>query len=422
MKAEKIISWFLPKEVRYNKTHPQYHELYTLIGSTVVGTLTMILIPFLLYYSGHDKGLWLYYLNALCHIITLTFVKYTGHYRTPNIISATVAYFIIYSWIESTGMIYSVNICFIHIFVFAAILVDHKWGWTTIFSNIVFLVLVYYGSVNNPDINNEVSTLGSPLYALLLHGIITSFLGSFLAYSLYNIEVSRKKIVLLQDQQINLLDEAVRQRTEQLNNMRQTIAADFHDQTGNMLAAINRQTSVLQIKLKDTELLPILNSIINNSNGLYASSKDFLWNLNNDSDNPEILFQYLASYGQNFYNQFDISFSAEIMCSVNRLQQLNPFASLNLIYIFKEAMSNIVKHSGANEVVLKMEIANNRLTCEIADNGTWKEKDSEAQHYGLRNMERRSLQAGFSYELVHMLQGTKIIIALPLSTYNIEKK
>ncbi|RYE24916.1 MAG: methyl-accepting chemotaxis protein, partial [Sphingobacteriaceae bacterium] len=140
----------------------------------------------------------------------------------------------------------------------------------------------------------------------------------------------------------NNMTESLRQRTEQLNSMRETIAADFHDQTGNMLSAITRQASLLKVKLERTnEVQPVLESIIKNSNSLQASSKDFLWQLNHNSDDPTGLFDYLTSYGQMYYNQFDIAFSSA--AEEFRQMQFDPSAALNITFILKEAMTNVVK-------------------------------------------------------------------------------
>ena len=58
--------------------------------------------------------------------------------------------------------------------------------------------------------------LGSPEYALAMHVVITVFLGGFLASTIRTEESNRQEIGRLQDQKINLLDEAVKRRTEQL--------------------------------------------------------------------------------------------------------------------------------------------------------------------------------------------------------------
>jgi len=414
---DKIISWFLPETVRNNKAHPKYYELYTATGPIIIGTLGMCIIPLILAYFQVGKHLDLYYLNAACNVLTLFCIKFFSHYRFFNVLSATVGYFLLYSWLDN-GFIYSTNISLIHIFLLAAVLVDRKWGWIIIITNLAFLGFIYHQGISQSNFAMLYNTLGSPVYALLMHGVITIFLGGFLFYSLRTSELSRIKIINLRDQKITLLDEAVQERTDQLNSMRQTIAADFHDQTGNMLAAINRQASMLELKLYNhPEMLPLVESIITNSNDLYASSKDFLWNLNHDSDNPLTLFHYLTGHGQNFFNQFDVAFSAEISETNTDLQQLSPFAALNLIYIFKEAMNNIVKHSGADEVTLGMKYASNKVVYTLTDNGKWKTADPDVAHYGLSNMERRSQQSGFGFELNHSENGTLISLSLPLSTY-----
>lgn len=421
MLNEKLISWFLPEKVRHNKAHPRYYELYTVVASILAGVIALLLLPLALAYFGVGKKLELYYIDAACHTLTLFGIRFLGHHRLFNFLSSAVGYCIIFSWLEDSGMIYSTNICILHLFLLAGVLVDRPWGWLIIFTNLLFLGFVYYKSTTGIIIAPD-PMLGSPLYALLMHSIITVFLGSFFSYTMNNNEKSRKKIIALRDRKISLLDEAVRERTEQLNSMRQTIAADFHDQTGNMLAAISRQASMLEMKLHDQpDVLPLVETIITNSNDLYASSKDFLWSLNNDSDDPLTLFQYLTGYGQNFYNQFDIAFSAGVT-GTQQPQQLTPLTALNMIYIFKEAMSNVVKHSGADEVIMSMDYGTDQVTYTLTDNGQWKDADPSVAHYGLGNMERRSRQSGFTYALENNAPGTQVTIGLPLSSYTTDNK
>ncbi len=250
-----------------------------------------------------------------------------------------------------------------------------------------------------------------------MHCFITIFLGSLLGYEQFEQERNRKQIRALQDQKISLLDEAVKQRTDQLNNMRQVMAADFHDETGNMLSAITRQASLLKLKLHSNDAaLPIAESIIKNSNDLYARSKDFLWNLNHNSDEPLELFNYLTAHGQLFYNQFDIAFSSVVKGEIRQLQQLDPFAALNLIFIFKEAMTNVVKHAHANEVTVEMQYRDNKVVYALQDNGRWKHKDEAQLHYGLMNIEHRCEKNHFGFLLSKQEEGTRMEITVPVNT------
>ena len=417
MFPQKIIAWCLPASLRHHKTHPRYYEMHNVATACLLGLVSMSTIPLVLLYFKLGSHLWLYYLSAATIGATLLSMRYLGHWRTPNLICAAIAYVIIYTWVSDSGLIYSTNTTFLYIYLIAALLTDKKLGWYVIFTNWLFLGFIYYRTLGLPFNPQVRTTLGSPFYALLMHATITVFMGGFLAYGLNQQEKARRQIKALQDQQISLLDEAVRQRTEQLNTMRQTMATDFHDHTGNMLAAINRQAALLELKLRNQpDILPFVESITANSNELYASSKDFLWNLNHDSDNPLTLFRYLTGYGQTFYNQFDISFSAEVEEGPAATGQLDPFAALNLIYIFKEAMSNSIKHSGATEVVMQLKYVVGQVCYTLTDNGTWKEAGPGTTHYGLENMQRRCRQSGFEFALAHKVAGTQISVSLPVHT------
>lgn len=418
MWSEKIINWFLPSHVRHNRSHPEYHQMYSLVSACIIGVVAMSSIPLVLARFGYGSQLWTYYLNVSTTLGTLFCLRYTGYWRLPNYISALIAYFIVFTWLRDSGLIYSAYMSMLHIYLICALLVDHKYGWIAIFTNLLFLFYLYDLTVSGPVAGELLNTLGSPVYALLMHVVITVFMGVFLALGLRDQELNRQRIKALQDKQINLLDDAVRKRTDQLNRMRKTIATDFHDQTGNMLAAINRQAAMLELKLNENaQLMVYVRSIVDNSNDLYASSKDFLWTLNHDSDDPNTLFQYLTGYGQSFYNQFDISFSAESKGDCHKSWQLNPFAALNLIYIFKEAMTNVIKHTEANEVMMNMEFDRQEVKYSLSDNGRWKQSSEDTVHYGLTNMKRRAAQCGFEFLLTHNEKGTNIVVSVQLDHY-----
>ena len=372
------------------------------------------------YYSSHCHSItWKpvagYLINACLVLVTLMSVKYFGHYRVPMTFTAIITYLIIYGWIKPSGLIYSSNMSILHMYLLAAIWADKRYGWLAIFSNLGLFFFIYYQTLNSRLNLDLERSLGSPLYALTMHCLITIFFGGFLAYLQMDQERDQMKIRGLQERKISLLDEAVKKRTDQLNTMRETIATDFHDETGNMLSAITRQASLLRNKLGGVhEADAIVESIIRNSNALYASSKDFLWHLNHDSDNPQELLNYLTGYGQVYYNQFDIAFSSTSdQCAP---VQLAPTAALNIIYIFKEAMTNVVKHADANEVVFNMHCSQEGIHFKLWDNGTWKAPAERQPHYGLINMERRCSKNGFGLNLTQDDAGTSVEILIPINT------
>lgn len=418
MLLNRIAEFFLPAGIRNNKSHPRYQELYNLTSMGAVSAPMMALFPlFLLYLNKPVTG---YYINVAFTICLLFSIKWFSHYRIPMILMGLATYFIVYGWIKDSGLIYSSNAGILHLCLLITVWSDKRYGWWSIFGNLAMFYFLYYQTVHltvHPSIN---ALLGSPLYAFGVHGFITVFFGVFLAYEQYEQDRSRRKIRDLQDKKISQLDEAVTKRTEQLNTFRQAMATDFHDQTGNMLSAISSQANVLKLKLAgDETVMPILESIISNSNELYNSSKDFLWNLNHNSDDPREVFYYLTGYGQVFYNQFNIAFSSGIKSEIQAPLQLEPFAALNLIFIFKEGMTNVVKHAGASEVFIEMEYANDKVVFALQDNGKWKAGDEGASHYGLRNIERRCEKNNFGFLLSRQAEGTRIEIKVPVKIESI---
>jgi signal transduction histidine kinase len=419
MFIERLTDYFMPPILRNNKSDRRYGEYHTIVSSIVVAMPFLLLFPFFMMWIGQPAIIFIF--NPLFLTLTLLSVKHFAHYRIPMSLTAIATYFIIYHYISESGMIFSANMSVLHMYLLGAIWTDKRYGWWAIFTNLIIIFIIYQQSVDLqiPALSGNLST--SPLYSLGLHSLITIFFGGFLAYQQIDQERSRRQVLALQNDKIMLLDETVRLRTNQLNNMRQVMAADFHDYTGNLLSAITRQAGTLELMLRhDSKALPVVTNIIQNSNELYASSKDFLWNLNHNSDDPYELFAYLKQYGQQFYNQFDIAFSSAGSASGSYIGQLDPFAALNLIFIFKEAMTNVVRHAGADEVLIYMESEAGYLVYGITDNGNWKSYEESGLHFGIANIEKRCEKYGFLLIVLPQTSGTSIKVKIP--TDKLEKR
>jgi len=413
MVFDPLITYFMPAELRHDKTHPRYTEFRVIIVSVLLAIPLMFLFPVFLWLL--KKPVLGYFINDAMLVCMLISIRLFGHYRIPMTITALATYWIIYDWTSVSGYIYSPAVGILHIYLLAAIWVDPKYGWWAIFGNLGVFGYIYYETLHAGMPTSFDFTIGGPLYAFGMNCLITVFFGGFLAYHRFDQARDRAKIRALQEQKISMLDDAVKTRTEQLNSMRETLATDFHDETGNMLSAITRQASLLKIKvIQRDDLQLIVDSIIKNSKRLYASSKDFLWQLNHNSDDPGELFDYLTGYGQVYYNQFDIAFSSN--AEPCHQLQFDPSAALNLIFIFKEAMTNVTEHSGATEVYLTMTCQPQTVCLTLQDNGTWKTSGAEREHYGLGNIEKRCKRNGFTVDILKASNGTTIRITAPVNS------
>lgn len=411
MKFKSLINWFLPNKLKNDPLHPEFDHIYTLISACVSAAVLLPLIYLVLLGFGYSINA-LAYNGLMCFCVLFLIRK--GIIKMAMFLMGMITYVIYYPYIANSGGIYSPMIGFLYVYLVAAYWGHPKTGAYFTGLNILILYLLY---LHTPTKIVLPIAAGGRLNTFIIHTAGMSILGALLWIVQKRQDGAREEIKQLQNQRIGFLDVEIAKRTEQLNNMRQVMATNFHDETGNMLSAITRQASLLKSTLKNhDQAWPMVESILKNSKDLHASSRDFLWNLNHNSDNPLELFAYLTSYGQHFFNQFDIAFSGTIKSNVQHYRLLDQFAALNLIFIFKEAMTNVVKHANAQEVTIEIYADKNSIMYALQDNGRWKAPENSEQHYGLSNMQKRCEKNNFAFRLSALANGTRIEITVPIST------
>ena len=81
--------------------------------------------------------------------------------------------------------------------------------------------------------------------------------------------------------------------------------------------------------------------------------------------------------------------------------------------IFKEALSNTIKHSKANKVKLSIEPNGVAIAVKLKDNGTGFEMKADKNSFGLSNMQQRASRAGAVLQIHSEKQeGTEIILKI----------
>ncbi len=89
---------------------------------------------------------------------------------------------------------------------------------------------------------------------------------------------------------------------------------------------------------------------------------------------------------------------------------------LNLFGIYREALTNIVKHSRATKVVVTFRVSNGILTFTVKDNGRGQDRFAAMdQGRGLTNMRARAVEMGGTLT-VSTNEGTCICVTVPVLT------
>lgn len=187
--------------------------------------------------------------------------------------------------------------------------------------------------------------------------------------------------------------EKLKQEAE--SEIRKQVAQDFHDELGNRLAAITTQSNVLKLKLSNVEddNKKIVNDIEENARKLYTDTKDFIWAIDPESNRLNELVMYIRDFGEKLFQYTDIEFvmQSEISDEYEGII-LPPGWSIQIIMIFKEAMTNALKHAQCKQVVFDYQsIANEKFVFTLEDDGKGIDTTANGNNQkGISNMQRRA--------------------------------
>lgn len=200
---------------------------------------------------------------------------------------------------------------------------------------------------------------------------------------------------------------------KQNRQMRRELAKDFHDELGNHLASI---ISLLQVlKVKATTIPESLNtqfaSLDRHAQELFFGTKDFIASIDPQHETLEWTLLYLRDFGEQLYSGTTIAFGFASTEPWQQALQVRAYFSRHLILIFKEAMTNALKHSGATEVTFFVSKAGSDLTLNITDNGKGFNEGSEAASaVGFKSMRERAKKIDAMLMIQSSEKGTTITI------------
>lgn len=208
------------------------------------------------------------------------------------------------------------------------------------------------------------------------------------------------------------------EKQQAIEKERTRIATDMHDDLGAGLSRIKFLSETIGIKKQQQQ--PIeedIGKIREYSHEMIDKMGEIVWALNEKNDSLVDLLSYTRSYAVGYLSQNDIH------CTVDMPETLpagfvNGEFRRNIFLSVKEALHNIVKHSKATNVFIKMKTGKT-ITISIKDNGTGFE-DTAIRPYsnGLHNMKKRMNDIGGRLEIKNE-NGVTVNLTAPLPIDNI---
>jgi len=205
------------------------------------------------------------------------------------------------------------------------------------------------------------------------------------------------------------------QQLLKLQNVRDHIARDLHDDIGSTLGSIHIYSQVAKAKLKEYPGLsvePILEKIEESAREIIDKTSDTVWFVKSTNDSFHELFIRMEGYIAGLFQDGNVKFNIVADPSLKTVK-LDMTAKRNLFLIFKEALHNIVKYANATEVVVRLEVHGSNYKMTIQDNGVGFERNSKVdllKGNGLGNMEKRAAEMKGRFSIISEPGGGTCIL------------
>ena len=205
-------------------------------------------------------------------------------------------------------------------------------------------------------------------------------------------------------------------RTVEMERMRSRLSRDLHDDIGSTLSSINILSHTAQSNLTSTldeKVRLSLEKISERSQRLLDSMSDIIWNINPGNDTIEEVMSRMVEYGTTILEAKNIDYSFNF--PRDRVDcKLSMEIKNNMYLIFKEAVNNLSKYSGATIANLSLIFDDKTILLKIEDNGIGFNQFEISHQGGLRNMQHRAEEIKGEIKILSSLNGgTKIELTMP---------
>ena len=222
--------------------------------------------------------------------------------------------------------------------------------------------------LNSPE---DVSVIELPPWWTIRRALgVAAGLGGALGLAVVWAALLRRKVEVRTTQlkkEIEGRQQVERQRL--MEQERTRVAQDLHDELGagltemSLLGSLARRPDV-----PADEKERYLDQLTKSARSLVTGLDEIVWAINPHYDSIGSIATYFSFYAEEFLNLANITCRLQVAESLPKIQ-LDSQIRHAFFLAFKEALNNVVRHSGASEVTLKIDMVEQQLNISIADNG-----------------------------------------------------
>jgi signal transduction histidine kinase len=206
------------------------------------------------------------------------------------------------------------------------------------------------------------------------------------------------------------------ERLNAVEKERHRISKDMHDEVGASLTRISILSELAKKQQNEPEKAQqTISQISEISGGVVDEMSEIIWAMNPRNDTLDSFTSYVRQYTSSYLETAGIDGSFAFPFEI----PTSPMPSelrRNLFLTIKEAMHNIVKHSGAGKMCMQLNFKDHLLQIIITDNGKgFIIENAKAWGNGLINMRKRIEETGGHFTVSSEAgKGTKIELSVKL--------
>jgi signal transduction histidine kinase len=179
---------------------------------------------------------------------------------------------------------------------------------------------------------------------------------------------------------------------------RNRISADMHDDLGAGMTTIRLYSELAKNKIGDRPI-PEIEKISSSANELLNKMNAIIWSMSSSNDSLGNMIAYIRSYSLEYFENSGVNCNISIPENLPNIVVSGEIRR-NVFLVVKEALNNVLKHSKATEVNIKLQRVPDGLKLFIQDNGVGIDFEKLRQFgNGLKNMKKRMDDIGIIFSI-----------------------
>ncbi len=205
------------------------------------------------------------------------------------------------------------------------------------------------------------------------------------------------------------------QQERMISEERQRIALDLHDDIGTRVSHISLVASHADNTIRHEEANKAFGQISSMSRDLIGALSESVWMLNPNNDDLESLVDFLYRLVSELCRLKNIRCRVDAVY-ITEKQNISYEFRHNVSLAVKESVNNVLKHSHATTLDMKIGLEKNVLMITLTDNGIGISDTSRSTGLGLDGLKCRMKSIGGNCRFEHLAAGgLRIILSAPVA-------